>query len=372
MAKQVAATLKNILNDPLMKLVRDKSTDIQPAVSECLSYWDYDLYTRKPGPAYQDGVFVGTDLDLVTLLYAMIDRGAVIKIPTYKSLRPRTQKTGEMVVSKADRHGKILRVNGNQNSFVFSVLIKDMQVMTTDTVGGFRNFCVTDFRGTWYDGWETIEFLPTAKENAFLNDRNLYTNSKIEFKHFVHPNRWVAFYGQYYLKTKALIERLKDEDSWLYQRRKELEDAGITAPPGYLMESDYEVDKAAGKKIMIKAFEVELDLPPLEAEYSCHKVEPTPDCWVRLYETRKRNMQAVARLCAMTRATELAFVLHGGYQRLPGWIKNAGWEQGYKQKGKRKIWNRLVLGQPIVGQTGIALRARTWDKTENVSEFYQP
>jgi len=371
MAKQVASTLKKILDDPVMKIIRNKEADIQPAVQTCRDYWSYDLYTRKPGAAYQEEVFVGTDLDLICVLFALVDRGAVIKIPQYKSIRTRTQRTDQMLVSKENRHGKLLGITSNQNTFVFSVMVKDMNVMTTDSVGDFRNFAITDFDGKWYDGWETLEFLPTAKENDFLKDKSLYSGNSIAFKNFVHPNRWISIYGQYYLKTKALIERLRDENQWLYQRRKELEALGITAPEGYLVASEVPV-KTPGKKIKVAAFEVELDLPPLEAEYNCHKIEATQESWLHVYETRKRNMKNVSALQAMTRATELAFVLHGGFKRLPGWIKEASWEQGYKQKGKRKEWTRLVLGQPKVGQTGIALRARTWEKTEEVSEYYQP
>jgi hypothetical protein len=71
----------------------------------------------------------------------------------------------------------------------------------------------------------------------------------------------------------------------------------------------------------------------------------------------------------MARASELAFFEHGD-DTMPAWIKDAKWERNYVEKGKRKEWDRLVLFQPEVGKRGVAIRKRTWEKTEEVSENY--
>ena len=49
----------------------------------------------------------------------------------------------------------------------------------------------------------------------------------------------------------------------------------------------------------------------------------------------------------------------------PGWIQNAKWEENHAIK--RTHWNRLILTQLGVGEKGIALRYRTFQKTERVA-----
>ena len=73
-SKQVAKTLVTILDDPRMKQIQDLSTPVDDLAKKIVSAWSMDLYTRKPGPAYdEDGSFVGTDLDLACFIG--IERG---------------------------------------------------------------------------------------------------------------------------------------------------------------------------------------------------------------------------------------------------------------------------------------------------------
>ena len=80
--KYIAETLKKLQFNPIMESIVDKSVNVGPAVKLVKEFWSYDLMTRKPGPAYRDGVFVGTDLDLACFLSALAERNAVINIPT--------------------------------------------------------------------------------------------------------------------------------------------------------------------------------------------------------------------------------------------------------------------------------------------------
>ena len=149
MPKQVSKTLKGVLDHPLMETIMDRSKDISVAVDEVTRWWDYDLYTRKPGPAYTvDEVFTGTDLDLACFMYALSERNAVINIPTYKSMRKKTIKKGQMVTSADNRHGNITGLASNKKVFSFSVRIKDMNVMTSEQVGDYRNKPISYWQNT--------------------------------------------------------------------------------------------------------------------------------------------------------------------------------------------------------------------------------
>ncbi len=54
-------------------------------------------------------------------------------------------------------------------------------------------------------------------------------------------------------------------------------------------------------------------------------------------------------------------------EKMPGWIKGAKWERAFRFPKKRTDWNRLVLFQPAVGEMGVALRYRLYEKTERVT-----
>jgi len=369
MAKEVAGTLKTVLESPIMKAIMDRRTDLVETIQKVQAFWGYDLFSRKPGPAYRDGVFVGTDLDLACFLYALVDRKAVIKLPTYRAIRPRSVTEGEVLSSKHNRHGQIVSLVSNMDTFIFSVKIMDMNVMTMDQVGGYRNFAVTDFDGKWYDGWNVIEFLPTAEENRFITDNDLWSGNRISFKNFVHPNRWTSFYGQYYFITKALIARLQDECSFLRALIKDMEQNGVRWPArGNGARKTYpKTTKEAGKKIKVSSLQVEVDIPEPVGSYLGAAF--TTENMVQKQHLLDTYRRAITRLQFMTRATELAFYQRGD-KVLPAWIKNTEWEEGYVQKGKRTKWDRLVLFQPGVGETGVSIRKRLYEKTEEVSHTY--
>lgn len=373
MSKQVASTLKAVLGNPIVEAVQDRSSFIEEFIPTVENFWGYDLYTRKPGPAYRDGVFVGTDLDLACFLYALVDRKAVIQLPTYRSVRPRSIREGEMLSSKTNRHGKIFGLVSNKDTFIFSVKIKDMNVMTTDEVGGFRNFAITNFDGTWYDGWTRIQFMPTAEENDFLDDKNLWTGNTVVFKNFVSPNRWTSFYGQYYFITKCLTARLREEAAYYRATIKKFETQGVKWTERGETGAKREWGKSTkeeGKTVKVNAFEVEVDLPERTNDF--YDFKPTTDSLVEMQRRIDLFTKTISKLQFMTRATELSFFnkCPGDYSPLPAWVKNASWEQGYVKKGRRKQWDRLVLFQPAVGETGVSLRKRLWEKTEEVSKTY--
>src|SRR3990167_1459693 len=135
--KKVAATLTSILENPIMASILDKSHDIDETINEVVSWWRYDMASRKPGIAYTSGGDKTTDLDLSCFLFELAERNAVINIPIYKSIRAKSIKEGEFVLSSQNRHGNVLGLSANKDVFSFSLRIKDMNAVSTDNVGAF-------------------------------------------------------------------------------------------------------------------------------------------------------------------------------------------------------------------------------------------
>lgn len=373
--KRVAQSIKDITSSDMMQMVMNRETYVMDITNQLLDHWSYDLYKRKPGPALlENGQLKTTDLDLACFLSALADRKAVIDIPHYKSRRATTKKEGERVVSKDHRHGPVKGLSANKEVFSFSINIKDMNVVITEedgseTVGSPRNFMLVDVTGKWYEGWSNITFSPTAKENDFLNDKSLWTGNQIFFKNFVHPNRWTSVYGKYYLITKILMERLDEQSKFARKEVKRLLAAGVTFPvTGSGKKKVWpKSSKGADEPIKVDAFQLEVDHSGFVNDF------------VPYYNTQEGLVQAdqdqrtlsytvIPKLRFATRSSELAFFQAGCKDKgFPAWISEAKWEDGYKQKGKQKVWNRLVLHQVLPGQLGFALRYRTYQKTERVA-----
>lgn len=370
--KHVAKTLKNVLDHPLMVGLMNRSVDPESLINEVKSWWGFDVYSRKPGPALVDGIFKGTDLDLACFMSALSDRGAVINIPNYKSMRPKTIKEGQRVISSENRHGPVLNLVANKDVFSFGILIRDAQVVTTDSVGEYRTFSLTDPSGEWYDGWQTIQWDPIAKENKFLTENKLWTESQVIFKNFVHPNRWTSFYGQYYFMTKALIDRLTDQAKHYYQEIKRMLGEGVKYPEtGEGAKKVWPKSiKEAGNPVIFKSLQVEIDVPEYIDEYP--KFKNTQENLIKLTEDRRRWVNTIIpNLRFPTRCTELAYFKHGE-NRMPSWLSGSTkWEENYKLKGKKIFWNRLVFLQPGVGQRAVAIRTRIREKSEIMSKKYQ-
>lgn len=371
MSKQVAQSIKDMASGEAMTAVLDRGQDVADVLKTLKEHWAYDLYERKPGPALlENGVFTPTDLDLACFMSALADRHAVISLPHYEAARARTKTEGEHVVSKNGRHGKIMGLTANKEVFSFSVRINDMNVVSTDgdgneEIGAPRNFMLVGVDGKWWKGWDRIEFMPNRAENDFLLKNKLWTGNTVHFTNFVHPNRWTSFYGQYYLLTKALVARLTEEASFCRAEAKRIAATGIKLPP---VEPSPKSEKAgADKPITVAAFEVELDAPftgsfkPFEADLAGYNAAKE--------RARILSYNEVPILTFAVRATELAFHNKGREEAgFPTWIKGAKWENGYRVSEKsRTDWQRLVFAQRKVGELGVALRYRVYDKTERIA-----
>lgn len=369
--KHVAKTLKNILDHPMMTDILDKSKDISNIVNEVSNWWKYDLFTRKPGPAYdEDGIFLGTNLDLACFLYELADRKAIINLPEYKNIRSRKIKEGQIKVSNENRHGAILGLNANKETFLFSMKIKDMNIITSNFVGDYRNFSITDFTGNWYDGWKKIDFIPDKEENKFITESKILENNTIIFNNFVSPNRWTSFFGQYYFITKVLIDRLTEEASYYYTETKKMLEEGIRFPEreNSNEEEGQRVEREKGKTIKVKAFQAEIDTPKNESVFPTF--EHNQENLIKLSDLRRYYIyKLIPKLRFATRATELSY--YNSQDNMPSWLENVKWEKDYVVPGKRIKWERLVLFQPGVGERGVSIRKRNYEKSEMVDKDYE-
>lgn len=383
MTKTVAKTLKEIPASDIYARILDPNDKLDDVIELMKAHWAYDLYSRRPGPALlEDGVLKPTDLDLACFMSALADRGAVINIPKYELRRAATRREGEHVVSKDNRHGAVIGLVSNKDVFSFSVRMRDMNVMTTDGdghdgVGAFRTFMLVDINGKWYDGWNKIEFMPSRRENAFLEDKKLWTGNTVYFDNFVHPNRWVSFYGKWYILTKILVARLRAEASARRADVKSKTAGGLAFPTegeGALKEWGESETIGESKPEKVNAFAAEVDAPIPE------DFAPYPETQEGLIAAQKRatllTYTEVPLLNFACRATELAFAkradvfrfMDGGPPQMepfPAWISGAAWERKYKIK--RTEWNRLVLHQSVPFAKGLALRYRVHQKTERVA-----
>jgi len=367
--KEVSKKFEELMDQQVVKCILDRGSDIEYAIEVVSDFWkDWDIYDRKSRPE-----------DMAVFLYTLASRRAVIKIPEYKSFSQTRFKEGQNLASKENRHGPILGMVSNKETWNFSVKINDANVMTTDSVGDARTFTLTDFNGDWYEGWDTLQFMPNAKENEFIREFAMANEGRITFEHFIHPNRWTSMYGTRYFITKMLIQRLQEEAKHYASQIKAMKEAGIKYPSGgdgtstAKSYSDKSVD--AGKQITVPAFIAEIDCPPNESEYPTW--DHTPENLQKLTRTRNRFLFNVnTDLSFMTRITEKAFFdtldPTGTPRYTPSWMKNLNFVHDYKVPPRgRKEWHRFIIHQPENFKLGFAVRYDVTNKSKRVSEHYE-
>lgn len=363
--KQVANTLTAVLDHPDIKLLLDPSSDLLALAERLEGNYLFDLLSRKPSLVDQEqGI---TDLDLATLLDTLAQRHAMIIIEDYRSLRVGTAAGVPTTTAQlgSRRTGQINYLSGNQDCWSFSVNVRH----DNDEV---RNYSITGVRGELYQGWGQLRLDLNATENDFLADRGMQLG-QLKFQHFVHPNRWVAFYGLPYLTLKLLIQQIGNELSYLRPLLKDYKQ------PTIYNKAESTTDKPATKKVDVYTLEAEVDFPLPTPNYAIfypqlENSKSLPTHLLDQYLARERQLAAIlTRLRFRARVTEFAFMHHGhdvdGGARFPAWIRNAQWEKDYRPNPRSpKRWNRLVLVQPKVGELGIALRYRGYTRKETVKD----
>lgn len=362
---------KEAFNRELRRLT-DRTQDVRACVGRVADAWKYNLADRSFGPAHYDpnsDCFV-TELDLAVFLSALVERRAVITLSQYKGRRASTQRQGEVVVSKENRHGRLMGLTSNKDVFSFGGLVDDANVITASETGRPRVFLFQDITGKWYDGCRTIRFIADTEA-----ERKIFEGcSEVTFKHFIHPNRWASFYSRAYVLAKVAIARLSDEEAWLKKEQRRIRQALEIPAPAHTKP----VKTGAEKKEVVWAFNAVVDGYTFSGDYV-----PFPTTEDGLEEAtllRQRLRHLVASLRFHTRATEYAWWEHGVRRALtddeildylkgegdadlrqPSWA-TGDWETGWREgprAGNR--WARIDRG------SGLYLRWRAWQKTERVA-----
>ena len=358
-----------LLINPIVLETLDLTKDIENVANITTEWWNYDLFNRKPSPAYDEyGVFKGTDLDLACFMYALAGRGAIINIPRYKAATKATIREDQQLKSKWNRNGEVMSVLGNQDFFKFSIRIIDQNVVGEDKVGDFRTFSLTDYNGDWYPGWDKIEFVPTLKENRFITENKLWSGNRIVFRNFIHPNRWTSFFGYYYVVSKLMIDRLTEEIKYLNSKVKEMQNAGIEFPEGEGPAPFVKREYGDSKSVKFESFQAQIFVPELGLKGEFPDIKHSVENLVETYNKAKRLRKSKEALMFMTRATEYAH--YKNPDRMPAWIKNTKWEDDFTIPGGRIKWQRLKLFQPEVGKHAVSILKRTYDKSATVSADY--
>lgn len=322
---------------------------------------------RNPAPALDsDGNFQGTDLDLLSFLMPMADRGAVIEIPRYRNRRKIVKRANERKIG-SNQFGAVTGLTSNKDVLSFSVRLFDQTIVKHDSktgkeqTGAHRNYMIVDCDGHWYDGWDRICWNPTAAENTFLTEKSLWTGNSVVFKYYIHPNRWQSVFGAPYLLQKMLLERLDDEAQFYRGEIKRLQDAGIIFPRGQ-GGFFYAPPESEGKTkaIMIQTIEMVLDIPNFSGSYIPAIKSLGGLC--AAYNRQKYltwTLKPFVQFC--TRANEAAYYQFG-QGSVAHWMQDRTWVSGWKQPPKGRImWNIMQLG------TDMALRYRIKNVTQRVS-----
>lgn len=357
-------THSNILSPDTFDRVFDRSENIDDIADTLKDHWKYSLADRRPGPAIlQDGNVKPTDLDLACLLATLAERKAVITLPKYVSDGTGSRANPGQQVLSGDRRGKLTRLTSSEEYFSMNIGIIDMSVqdMTTGELGKPRTMHVLGKDGNWHPGWDTINFVADATENAFIKQNGLDVSAQVAFKNFVQPERWTAFYGQYYSFTKMVIDRLVEEAKVVRARVKYLKSRQpkTTTTAGSIFEKDTTEDSFPKRTIKVPIFEAEVDA-------SYYGDLPDEDSYDDGHaQTRLKQLESsIAELRFAVRATELAWYKAngkaGGYEKagFPAWVRAARWED---QTIKRTTWRRLVIhsaSADIIAGTTLRYRIR--------------
>lgn len=344
-------------------------------ISKIEDMWSVDIFTRKAGPAYIMGDTFKNNLDLSSFLYELMKRRAIIQIPEYKSHGVVTVTEGQSRVGDI-RFGPIVKLVSNQDTFAFGILIRDQSIVSSEEVGDYRTYTILDHTGEFYSGWNRLSFMPNEEEKKYIHEQGISDAlGNIEFDLFVHPNRWVSFYGKCYLLTKLLQERLGMETKELNNILK-YEEARKTIGENEEPKS-YPKREEHGSKVSYKFKTVTVDVHRTEkvlgnmnesrfAEYNLGDYETV--CALRNrkdeYNRTKSTLQFI------TRGTELALysrLLNSGFKAKPAWI-NAVWEKDFVPEGKKTKYFKLNAGS----HNGVeyAFLLREYHKSRQVNDGY--
>ena len=290
----------------------------------------------------------GTDFDLLSMMFALAERGAVIHIEEYRRLHSKQVTLGVRRVRDGLRFGHIVGPISNARNFTFSLRINDVGVIKkgrddAEQIGEERTYAFTipDGLPNGVGGVVRIRFAPDREENGWLTRSGvIHDGEALSFddRNVVHVNRRQALGAAPYLAMKLLLNRLK----------LELEHVEVCCSSRN--------SKGLRCGTQSKAlFEAVLEHPP----FNCDGEVASLVGGVASALKRVGELRSLIQLVQfVVRADELAYWSYGyDTQYVNQWLGSATWRQwtlSGASKGLRSLvaWRRLDLGH------GFALRVR--------------
>jgi uncharacterized protein (DUF2267 family) len=328
--KQVPDKLKKMLENIQIKALLNRESEID--YYKLIKGITPDPFTRNPTVVCdENGDYVGTTLDLQSAIYVLLREGANINVPYYEAMRGTVLKEGESVVSKDNRHGKVVGLSCSKDLWSFGLRIIDYNVMKATTSGEPRVFNVMNIEGEWHDGWRKIEFIPTEKADDFF--MKLASDNKITFNKFVNEQRRFNIYSFNYFMIKIAIARLNDEATYLSGLIKLMNDEGIVLPPKDQKEWPQQTKLGNEKSITVQSVTYEVDVPPITSNYPM--VEFNLDNLKWAIKRRKELIYKIKpQLQFYIRGEEFAnFKNTNPDKPFPHWMKGVTWND-YKSPKK--------------------------------------
>lgn len=347
--------------DDIVTQLSDRSSDIRAIAQDLVNMWGFNLDDRTPGIAYVDeeGTPV-TTLDMACAMAKLVEWEPVILVPWYQAEGAATVTEGQTLTSKENRHGQLVALVSNKDRLKFSFRFRDHNVMSEKEVGFYRTFTVFD-DGEWYEGFENLQFKPTAEEKQVLAKFSGGSMS-VAFDTFIHTNRWPSFYGRYYRLAMYTIQRIADQLKWLDKQIKAMREKLKIEPPPWPKSEKVGASKPKEVwkyNVVVNELTVINDYPDLPL------TEVSYEATTRL-KKRLAKLQEILRF--QTRATDYSLWHHirknVGEENIIDWIKSedehdddgkipmaawvkehkwvVGWQDGKRQKNK-KYYLRMDL-----------------------------
>ena len=430
--KRVSEVLKTLLANPIIKYIINRATiiDYEKEIEEIIPK---NIFDKNPMTICdENGDYVGTTLDMQSMMYHLMKEGIVINISHYDAMRGTVLKEGQNLVSKENRHGKVTGLSCSKEVWTFGYRIKDANVTTRTESSDFRVFNVVDMNGEWYEGWDVIEFVPDKKENEFLS--KLAEGNKIVFKDFINKQRRFNIFSFQYFKMKILMNRLNDEIQYLGGLIKMMNEEDIVLPPEEKKVWPEQTRLGNEKKVVVKSVSFEVDTPPLTGEYDT--IEFNLDNLKKIIDRKRYLTYTIkSQIQFYLRGEEFAhFKFANPDKPFPHWMQGLDWtdyktpkkltvntnlinkfsgdeklilglmkERVYKENEKnlffeeyealnkiffgisdvpdsvtnkvkftkgRVAFKRLLIFQPGIGEYGVSLLRKDFEKTETVNENY--
>ncbi len=298
-----------------------------------------------------DGTLRTRNLDLFSFLVPLAEKGAIIGIPDYKNRGPVVKESCERRVGQGV-FGPLKGLVSSKKTFAFSLSVDDQNLLVTlkdgsEKVGWVHNYMMVDHSGKQREDFGTLVVENFGGEGDIFQNLNFGGLGQValDFKHYIHPNRWQSIYGAPYLLLKMLLERLKDEIKFLNDEIGRLKNAGIRGKM-FLDKRDRTVmHKGPKKNIEVSTLQFVLDLPPFSNSYA-----PLPKNLYALNLACSRRKQLLYHFIPIvqfvTRADEAAYFLHGlKNNSVAHWMRGAKWEDNYRRGSGRTLWRRMPLSE---------------------------